>query len=76
MAVRMGSGGTRMTEPPVRREDGRCLMCRRPAHNIDAFCSAVCSRAYWGTQITGDPVDLDDDRSRVPRGGTQIERHK
>jgi hypothetical protein len=76
VGVRLDGGRAGMTDRPVRREDGRCLMCNRRAHEIDAFCSAVCCRAWWGTPITGDPVNVNESRERVARGGTQIERHK
>ncbi len=55
--------------PRVRR-DGHCYMCRKPrkmpnppqkgvdvsAYLLDPFCSAECSRKYWGTSLKKAPT--------------------
>ena len=56
---------TTLPEPKVRR-DGLCLVCRKPlvtpkplqrgvpafVYERDPFCSAICSRKYYGTSLT------------------------
>ena len=58
-----------MKKTPAVRKDGRCYVCKGKRtipetrqkgvsvteYTKDPFCSATCSRAYWGTQLKVSP---------------------
>jgi hypothetical protein len=42
-----------MRPEPKPRRNGLCIVCkkRRPVLSLDAFCSTVCCRSYFGTTL-------------------------
>lgn len=42
-----------MRAEPKPRRDGLCIVCKKkkPVLALDAFCSTVCCRSYFGTAL-------------------------